>query len=84
MSQARHTGKLVLEVPAPVDPDGTVLITGGTGTLGGQVAEHLVRAWGCGICCWSAVAARLRQAPTGTGRAAGRALGAGYGSQRPM
>ncbi|MCD9588753.1 type I polyketide synthase [Streptomyces sp. 8ZJF_21] len=45
LSQAKHTGKLVLDVPAPVDPDGTVLITGGTGTLGGHVAEHLVRAW---------------------------------------
>jgi polyketide synthase 12 len=46
LSQARHTGKLVLDVPVPVDPGGTVLITGGTGTLGGQVAEHLVRIWG--------------------------------------
>ncbi|WP_157431039.1 SDR family NAD(P)-dependent oxidoreductase, partial [Actinomadura macra] len=45
LSQARHTGKLVLDVPAPLDPNGTVLITGGTGTLGGLVAEHLVRAW---------------------------------------
>ncbi|WP_067470168.1 SDR family NAD(P)-dependent oxidoreductase [Actinomadura macra] len=45
MSQAKHTGKLVLDVPAPLDPDGTVLITGGTGTLGGLVAEHLVRTW---------------------------------------
>ncbi|WP_043239102.1 type I polyketide synthase [Streptomyces violaceusniger] len=45
LSQAKHTGKLVLDVPAPVDPDGTVLITGGTGTLGKHVAEHLVRAW---------------------------------------
>ncbi|MER8162776.1 SDR family NAD(P)-dependent oxidoreductase, partial [Streptomyces sp. NPDC094472] len=44
-SQAKHTGKLVLDVPAPVDPEGTVLITGGTGTLGRHVAEHLVRAW---------------------------------------
>ncbi|WP_344599209.1 zinc-binding dehydrogenase, partial [Streptomyces violaceusniger] len=43
LRQARHTGKLVLDVPAPVDPEGTVLITGGTGTLGGRVAEHLVR-----------------------------------------
>ncbi|WP_131742166.1 type I polyketide synthase, partial [Actinomadura roseirufa] len=43
MSQARHTGKLVLDVPPPVDPDGTVLITGGTGALGALVAEHLVR-----------------------------------------
>ncbi|WP_064457354.1 type I polyketide synthase [Streptomyces hygroscopicus] len=29
-----------------VATDGTVLITGGTGTLGALVAEHLVRAWG--------------------------------------
>nr|WP_240507400.1 type I polyketide synthase [Streptomyces kanamyceticus] len=42
MSQARHTGKLVLSVPAPLDVDGTVLVTGGTGTLGGLLARHLV------------------------------------------
>ncbi|MEU8827597.1 SDR family NAD(P)-dependent oxidoreductase [Streptomyces sp. NPDC048636] len=48
LSQAKHTGKLVLDVPAPVDPDGTVVITGGTGTLGGLVAEHLVRVWKMG------------------------------------
>ncbi|MFD0690920.1 type I polyketide synthase [Actinomadura fibrosa] len=46
MSQARHTGKLVLDVPAAIDPGGTVLITGGTGALGPLVAEHLVRNWG--------------------------------------
>ncbi|MBB5936997.1 type I polyketide synthase [Streptomyces zagrosensis] len=46
LSQAKHTGKLVLDVPATVDPDGTVLITGGTGTLGALVAEHLVRTRG--------------------------------------
>ncbi|MDN3355699.1 type I polyketide synthase [Actinomadura sp. DC4] len=46
MSQARHVGKVVLEVPPAFDPDGTVLITGGTGVLGGLVAEHLVRTWG--------------------------------------
>ncbi|MDN3357940.1 type I polyketide synthase [Actinomadura sp. DC4] len=46
MSQARHTGKLVLDVPAAIDPEGTVLITGGTGTLGALAAEHLVRTWG--------------------------------------
>ncbi|MFT2020347.1 SDR family NAD(P)-dependent oxidoreductase, partial [Streptomyces sp. 796.1] len=46
LSQAKHTGKLVLDVPAAVDPEGTVLITGGTGTLGALVAEHLVRAHG--------------------------------------
>ncbi|MGW5354953.1 SDR family NAD(P)-dependent oxidoreductase [Streptomyces sp. NPDC004031] len=46
LTEARHTGKLVLDVPPPLDPDGTVLVTGGTGTLGGLVAEHLVRAHG--------------------------------------
>nr|WP_155370880.1 type I polyketide synthase [Catellatospora vulcania] len=30
----------------PLDPAGTVLVTGGTGALGGLVAEHLVRAHG--------------------------------------
>ncbi|WP_442974235.1 SDR family NAD(P)-dependent oxidoreductase, partial [Saccharothrix sp. NRRL B-16348] len=40
MSQAGHVGKLVLTVPHLAD--GTVLITGGTGTLGRAVAEHLV------------------------------------------
>ncbi|GKQ40385.1 hypothetical protein ALMP_69110, partial [Streptomyces sp. A012304] len=42
MSQARHVGKLVLRMPRALDADGTVLITGGTGTLGGLVARHLV------------------------------------------
>ncbi len=42
MSQAKHTGKVVLTVPRPLDPEGTVLLTGGTGTLGALVARHLV------------------------------------------
>ncbi|MFE3862233.1 SDR family NAD(P)-dependent oxidoreductase [Streptomyces goshikiensis] len=42
LSQARHTGKIVLTVPADWNPDGTVLITGGTGTLGALVARHAV------------------------------------------
>ena len=42
MSQARHTGKIVLVPPGALDPDGTVLITGGTGMLGGVFAEHLI------------------------------------------
>ncbi|PHQ53338.1 hypothetical protein BLA24_02545 [Streptomyces cinnamoneus] len=42
LSQARHVGKMVLTVPRRLDPSGTVLITGGTGTLGGLVARHLV------------------------------------------
>jgi acyl carrier protein len=39
MSQARHVGKIVLRMPGL--GDGTVLVTGGTGTLGGLVARHL-------------------------------------------
>ncbi|MDT8913064.1 SDR family NAD(P)-dependent oxidoreductase [Amycolatopsis sp. PS_44_ISF1] len=35
-----------LEVAEPLDPAGTVLITGGTGVLGGLVAKHLVAAHG--------------------------------------
>jgi polyketide synthase 12 len=47
MSQARHVGKIVLTLPAPaIDPQGSVLITGGTGELGGLVARHLVREHG--------------------------------------
>ncbi|MGM1057967.1 SDR family NAD(P)-dependent oxidoreductase [Saccharothrix sp. Mg75] len=46
MSRAAHVGKVVLTVPAPLGPDDTVLITGGTGTLGGLVARHLVTAHG--------------------------------------
>ena len=42
VAQARHVGKVVLSIPRPLDPEGTVLITGGTGTLGGLVARHLV------------------------------------------
>ncbi|MFD0407849.1 SDR family NAD(P)-dependent oxidoreductase [Kitasatospora sp. NPDC127116] len=42
MSRAAHVGKIVLTVPADLDAAGTVLITGGTGTLGGRVARHLV------------------------------------------
>ncbi|UUU26923.1 type I polyketide synthase [Streptomyces sp. DSM 40750] len=43
MSQARHVGKLVLTMPpAALDPNGTVLVTGGTGALGGLVARRLV------------------------------------------
>ncbi|MEU1669268.1 SDR family NAD(P)-dependent oxidoreductase [Streptomyces sparsogenes] len=42
MSQAKHTGKLVLDIPPALDPHGTALITGGTGTLGALIAEHLI------------------------------------------
>ncbi|MFF7656903.1 SDR family NAD(P)-dependent oxidoreductase [Streptomyces sp. NPDC007983] len=46
LSQARHTGKLVLTMPPVWHPYGTVLITGGTGTIGSRVARHLVTAHG--------------------------------------
>ncbi|HEV7979238.1 MAG TPA: SDR family NAD(P)-dependent oxidoreductase [Amycolatopsis sp.] len=42
MSLAKHVGKIVLTVPPAWNPDGTVLITGGTGVLAGQLARHLV------------------------------------------
>uniref|UniRef100_A0AAU1IBX2 SDR family NAD(P)-dependent oxidoreductase n=1 Tax=Streptomyces sp. NBC_00180 TaxID=2903632 RepID=A0AAU1IBX2_9ACTN len=44
VSQAQHVGKVVLTVPRrPALAQGTVLITGGTGWLGGLMARHLVR-----------------------------------------
>jgi polyketide synthase 12 len=46
MSQAGHTGKIVLSVPPPLAEDGSVLVTGGTGTLGGLTARHLAAAHG--------------------------------------
>ncbi|WP_033356116.1 MDR/SDR family oxidoreductase, partial [Kitasatospora aureofaciens] len=46
LSQARHVGKVVLTLPAPLEADGTVLVTGGTGALGGLVARHLVAGHG--------------------------------------
>ncbi|MFE6337694.1 SDR family NAD(P)-dependent oxidoreductase [Streptomyces sp. NPDC057798] len=46
MSQAKHVGKVVLTMPPVLDAEGTVLITGGTGTLGGLLARHLVTEYG--------------------------------------
>ncbi|MDW4905894.1 type I polyketide synthase [Streptomyces sp. ADMS] len=47
LAQARHTGKVVLTLPPAFDePHGTVLITGGTGTLGRLLARHLVTGHG--------------------------------------
>jgi NAD(P)-dependent dehydrogenase (short-subunit alcohol dehydrogenase family) len=44
LSQGRTVGKTVLTQPIELDPEGTVLITGGTGTLGMLLAKHLVAA----------------------------------------
>ena len=41
LGDGRNVGKVVLTIPRPLDPDGTVLITGGTGDLGARVARHL-------------------------------------------
>jgi NADPH:quinone reductase-like Zn-dependent oxidoreductase len=50
LAQARHTGKIVLTIPPALHTaladGGTVLITGGTGTLGAHTAHHLVTAHG--------------------------------------
>jgi NADPH:quinone reductase-like Zn-dependent oxidoreductase/acyl carrier protein len=46
LREGRNTGKVVLTVPAPLDPAGTVLVTGGTGGLGAVLARHLVEAYG--------------------------------------
>ncbi|MFJ2197775.1 SDR family NAD(P)-dependent oxidoreductase [Streptomyces violaceusniger] len=42
ISQARHIGKNVFTMPRDLDPEGSVLVTGGTGGLGSEVARHLV------------------------------------------
>ncbi|MGW4544748.1 SDR family NAD(P)-dependent oxidoreductase, partial [Streptomyces chartreusis] len=47
LGQAKHVGKVVLRVPSPWGGGGgTVLITGGTGGLGAEVARHLVAVHG--------------------------------------
>ncbi|GAA2808123.1 hypothetical protein GCM10010452_40930 [Crossiella cryophila] len=42
LSLARHIGKVVLTIRGGLAPTGTTLLTGGTGTLGGALAKHLV------------------------------------------
>jgi polyketide synthase 12 len=76
MSQARHVGKIVLTVPAPPDPDGTVLVTGGTGTLGALVARHLVAEHGV-----RRLLLTSRRGPGGPGAAELRAELAAAGAQ---
>ncbi|MFV2116769.1 SDR family NAD(P)-dependent oxidoreductase, partial [Micromonospora sp. LOL_025] len=44
LSQARHVGKLALSVPQVPRLDGTVLVSGATGTLGALLCRHLVTA----------------------------------------
>lgn len=42
LSRGHTVGKMVLSIPRPLDPAGTVLVTGGTGALGALFARHLV------------------------------------------
>ncbi|WP_442934533.1 SDR family NAD(P)-dependent oxidoreductase, partial [Micromonospora sp. CPCC 205546] len=44
LSQARHVGKLALSIPQASRLDGTVLVSGATGTLGALLCRHLVTA----------------------------------------
>ncbi|MCZ0728867.1 SDR family NAD(P)-dependent oxidoreductase, partial [Mycolicibacterium iranicum] len=49
MSQARHIGKVVLTMPSALAEElaaGTVLITGATGAVGGELARHMVTSYG--------------------------------------
>ncbi|HWA54739.1 MAG TPA: type I polyketide synthase, partial [Solirubrobacterales bacterium] len=46
LRDGRNVGKVVLTLPRALDPEGTVLITGGTGALGAAVAQHLAGAGG--------------------------------------
>ena len=84
MSQARHTGKIVLAIPPdPAAPReaGTVLITGGTGTLAGLVAGHLA---GTGRAARPGAGQPVRPGRAGCGRAgrgAGRGRGRGAGDR---
>ena len=77
MSQARHVGKLVLTIPpdpaAPRRP-GTVLVTGGTGLLGGLTAAHLAETGRAGSVV---LASRSGPAAPGTAQLAAQIAGAG-------
>ncbi|MER5886560.1 SDR family NAD(P)-dependent oxidoreductase [Streptomyces sp. NPDC001941] len=79
MASGRHTGKLVLTVPRALDPDGTVLVTGGTGELGRRVAHRLVAEHGV-----SHLVLTSRQGPAaaGSGELAEELRAAGAASVR--
>jgi NADPH:quinone reductase-like Zn-dependent oxidoreductase/acyl carrier protein len=80
MSQARHTAKIVLAIPPdPAAPRqaGTVLVTGGTGTLGGLAARHLAAA---GRARQLLLASRSGPAAPGAAPLAAAIAGAGAGA----
>ena len=77
MSQAKHTGKIVLTIPP--DPavhrdTGTVLVTGGTGTLGSLVARHLAAS---GRAARAVLVSRSGPGAAGAARSAAAVAGAG-------
>ena len=78
MSQARHTGKVVLSIPpdaaAPRRP-GTALVTGGTGMIGALAAGHLAAAGRA-----AALVLASRSGPAAPGAAALAAALAGRGT----
>jgi acyl transferase domain-containing protein/acyl carrier protein len=81
MSQARHTGKIVLTIPpdpAAPRPAGTVLVTGGTGMLGGLVARHLAAA---GRAARVVLASRSGPAAPGAAALAAQLAAAGSGAE---
>jgi len=81
MSQARHTGKIVLTIPpdpAAPRPPGTVLVTGGTGVLGALAAEHMA---GAGRARHLVVASRSGPAAPGAAALAARVADLGAGVQ---
>jgi candicidin polyketide synthase FscE len=81
MSQARHTGKIVLMIPpdpAVPRPPGTVLVTGGTGVLGAFAAEHMAST---GRARHLVVASRSGPAAPGVAALAARVASQGAGIQ---
>ncbi|MFD5558279.1 SDR family NAD(P)-dependent oxidoreductase [Streptomyces sp. NPDC127068] len=46
LREGLNVGKVVLTVPAPLGPEGTVVVTGGTGGLGAVFARHLAASHG--------------------------------------
>jgi NADPH:quinone reductase-like Zn-dependent oxidoreductase/acyl carrier protein len=76
-SQAPQAGKIVLTIPpdpAAPRPPGTVLVTGGTGTLGGLVAGHLAST---GRAARLVLTSRSGPAAPGAAALAARIAGAG-------
>jgi acyl transferase domain-containing protein/D-arabinose 1-dehydrogenase-like Zn-dependent alcohol dehydrogenase/acyl carrier protein len=46
LREGKNVGKVIFEIPRPIDPERTVLVTGGASGLGSLTARHLVEAHG--------------------------------------